>query len=120
MATNFMRIRNGISLGNLPSAPSNPLNGDFYYDTTLNSFQFYQNGSWQTLQTTSTINGLVTDNDSAGSVTVNSGTSLFNPYLNIQSGNTYLVSNSAQLISVGNLTIAGSLQTDSGAIIKVL
>lgn len=46
MADNFWKNRNGISLGNLASAPSNPINGDFYYDTTMNKFQKYENGSW--------------------------------------------------------------------------
>lgn len=31
---------------NLASAPSSPVNGQIYYDTTLNSFGCYQNGSW--------------------------------------------------------------------------
>lgn len=51
MANNFFKVRNGISLGNLSSAPSNPITGDFYYDTTLNSFQGYQNGTWVALGT---------------------------------------------------------------------
>jgi hypothetical protein len=46
MANNFDKNRNGISLGNLPSAPANPLNGDLYYDTTLQQFQKYENGAW--------------------------------------------------------------------------
>lgn len=51
MANNFFKVRNGIGLGNLSSAPSNPITGDFYYDTTLNSFQGYQNGTWVALGT---------------------------------------------------------------------
>jgi microcystin-dependent protein len=39
-------IKQGITLQGLSSAPSNPLNGDIYYDNTLNAFQFYQDGAW--------------------------------------------------------------------------
>lgn len=46
MADNFFKIRNGISLGSLASAPSNARNGDFYYDTSIQKFQGYQNGAW--------------------------------------------------------------------------
>jgi hypothetical protein len=46
MADNFLKIRNGIALGNLTSAPSLPSNGDMYYDATLNEFRFYENGAW--------------------------------------------------------------------------
>lgn len=46
MANNFFKNRNGISLGSLSAAPSNPVNGDFYYDTTLKKFQKYENGVW--------------------------------------------------------------------------
>ena len=31
---------------NLASAPGSPVNGQIYYDTTLNQFGCYQNGSW--------------------------------------------------------------------------
>lgn len=46
MADNFFKNRNGIALGSLAAAPSNPLNGDFYYDTTLSKFRRYENGAW--------------------------------------------------------------------------
>jgi hypothetical protein len=46
MAENFLKIRNGIALGNLASAPSLPTNGDMYYDATANKFKFYENGAW--------------------------------------------------------------------------
>ena len=47
MADNFFKIRNGISLGNLPTDPANPESGDFYYNTTSNQFRGYQSGTWQ-------------------------------------------------------------------------
>jgi hypothetical protein len=46
MAVNFWNIRNGVNVGQLPSAPANPKDGDIYYDTGLNLFQKYENGSW--------------------------------------------------------------------------
>jgi hypothetical protein len=46
MATNFFKNRNGLALGNLATAPASPVNGDMYYDTTLNKFRRYQNGAW--------------------------------------------------------------------------
>jgi len=45
MSINFYKVRNGICLK--PNAvPSSPENGDMYYDSTSNLFQFYQNGVW--------------------------------------------------------------------------
>jgi C1q domain len=49
MADNFFKIRNGVSLGNLPSDPSNGVNGDIYYNTTTNVFRGHQNGAWANL-----------------------------------------------------------------------
>jgi hypothetical protein len=46
MARNVQDFSAGVNLGQLPSPPSSPRNGDFYYDTTLGLFQAYQNGSW--------------------------------------------------------------------------
>lgn len=52
MAINFMKISKGINFkGN--SAPSSPENGDMYYDSGSNTFQFYQNGAWITYLPTS-------------------------------------------------------------------
>lgn len=46
MSSNFYRISKGITFAGLSAPPSAPANGDCYYDTALNQFQFYQNGSW--------------------------------------------------------------------------
>jgi hypothetical protein len=45
MALNFMKIRNGANL-NPQAAPSGPSNGDLYFDSTANTYEFYQNGFW--------------------------------------------------------------------------
>lgn len=49
MADNFFKINKGVSLGHLPTAPSNPVNGDFYYNTADEKFYFYENSFWREL-----------------------------------------------------------------------
>lgn len=45
MSLNSMKVRNALTL-KPTTVPTNPENGDMYYDTSLNQFQFYQNGVW--------------------------------------------------------------------------
>jgi hypothetical protein len=47
MAKNFLKVKNGVTFKGLSSAPSDPQNGDTYYDTTLNKLRTYQNGAWE-------------------------------------------------------------------------
>jgi hypothetical protein len=68
----------------------------------------------------STVNGMVSNNDSAGNVTVLTGTSLFNPYLNVLSPDVYTVQTGAQLISVGTLNVEGTLTFSGTAKIVLL
>jgi hypothetical protein len=58
MSANYHKIRNGITLKPTaaPSGASGPENGDIYYDSTSNLFEFYQNGSYITIPTTATLN----------------------------------------------------------------
>lgn len=51
MADNHFKINRGLSLVPQTSAPSNPANGDIYYDSTLNKFRKYQNAQWTDLDT---------------------------------------------------------------------
>jgi len=55
MGINFLSIRNGVTFGNQASVPSNPVNGDLYYDSTRNTFVHYNNGGWKDLQSRSDV-----------------------------------------------------------------
>lgn len=46
MADNHFKVNRGLSLAPQTSAPSNPANGDVYYDSVLNKFRKYENGAW--------------------------------------------------------------------------
>jgi hypothetical protein len=48
MATNFLKIRNGVSL-TPQSAAASPSNGDMYYDSGTNTFKMYQGGGWSAI-----------------------------------------------------------------------
>jgi len=47
MSKKFLTIRNGILLTPQSPPPSDPSEGDFYFDSSL-GLQIYQNGAWQT------------------------------------------------------------------------
>lgn len=49
MADSAFRINRGLTLNPQSAAPSNPTNGDIYYDSSINSFVHYNNGFWQAL-----------------------------------------------------------------------
>lgn len=46
MADSAFRINRGITLNPQGSAPSNPTNGDIYFDSTTNTYSLYQNNNW--------------------------------------------------------------------------
>jgi hypothetical protein len=64
MALNYHKIRNGITL-KATAAPGTPENGDIYYDSTANTFEFYQNGTYITIPT-SAITALTGDVTATG------------------------------------------------------
>jgi len=49
MAKKFYRVGDGIRFFPQTSAPSDPENGDMYYDDTLTIFRFRENGAWVAL-----------------------------------------------------------------------
>jgi hypothetical protein len=51
MSSNFLKIYKGTTYAPQDTTPSNPVDGDIYYDSVLNKFRGYQNGSWQDLIT---------------------------------------------------------------------
>ncbi len=71
-------------------------------------YQFY-GSTPESASGSSTTFGMVSNNDSGGSVTVLTGTSLFNPYLDILSPDTYTVQTGAELVSVSTLIVNGVL-----------
>lgn len=86
--------------------------------TQASGTQFLSNDGLGNLSWASTASGnLIANNNSSGSVTISSGTSLFNPYLNIQSGHTYTVQSSAELVGVDTLTVAGTLDVTGTVVV---
>lgn len=49
MAKNFLNVAPGIAIKGQSTAPLDPVNGDIYYNTSDDEFQFYQDGSWTSL-----------------------------------------------------------------------
>lgn len=46
MADNGFKINKSANFNPQTTAPSNPVDGDFYYDSTVQTFSYYHNGSW--------------------------------------------------------------------------
>lgn len=46
MADNGFKINKSANFNPQTTAPSNPVDGDFYYDSTAQTFSYYHNGSW--------------------------------------------------------------------------
>jgi hypothetical protein len=84
MAKDFMKVRSGINFIPQGSAPVSPQNGDLYYDSGSDAFQFYQDGAWTGLgaggsseisftgannQTNANVTGLAFANASVGAFT---------------------------------------------------
>ena len=49
MSDSFLKISKGVSLTPQPSEPLNPVNGNIYYDQSLQRFRKYENGAWSNL-----------------------------------------------------------------------
>lgn len=57
MSLNSMKVRNALTL-KPNTAPTSPENGDIYYDSGTNTFQFYQNGAFITYGASGTVTAL--------------------------------------------------------------
>ncbi len=49
MAKNFLKVASGVNFRGQGTPPSDPQNGDVYYDTGASTFRFYKNGAWTNL-----------------------------------------------------------------------
>lgn len=80
MSEGFLRIRKGVYLAAQSSAPSSPVDGYIYYNSTSNDFQFRQNGAWVTIPSSivsgpgsSTDRAIATWNGTSGNTLRNTG-----------------------------------------------
>ena len=46
MANSAFKVNKGLTLNPQSSIPTTPTSGDVYYDATLSTFVFYNNGKW--------------------------------------------------------------------------
>jgi hypothetical protein len=53
MSSDFTKLKSGLTIGSLSADPVTGINGDVYYNTTLNKFRKFENGSWSDLDTIS-------------------------------------------------------------------
>jgi hypothetical protein len=121
MANNFFRIKNGLNILGLTSAPQNPENGDIYYDITSNSFKFYQNGTWTSggggggsLSIGGAISGATPNSllyAGAAGVLAQDNSTLYYDYVNSRLG-VGTTTPSTKLDIVGGLKVVGSRYTN--------
>jgi hypothetical protein len=64
MADNGFKINKSVNFNPQAAVPANPIDGDFYYDSTIQSFVHYHDGSWANLNSV----GIVTATDPLTSV----------------------------------------------------
>lgn len=57
MSKNSFKVDKSLTLKPQVSAPSNPENGDLYYDSTLNKFRKYENGAWSDISGSGDVSG---------------------------------------------------------------
>lgn len=55
MADNGFKINKSLNLNPQAGAPANPVDGDIYYDSTIQSFAYYHNGSWANFDSVGTV-----------------------------------------------------------------
>ncbi len=55
MADNGFKINKSANFNPQSGAPANPIDGDFYYDSTAQTFAYYHNGSWANFDSVGTV-----------------------------------------------------------------
>ncbi len=55
MADNSFKINKSANFNPQASTPANPIDGDFYYDSTMQTFAHYHNGAWANLNSVDTV-----------------------------------------------------------------
>jgi hypothetical protein len=110
MSKVFSHIQSGISNAGLASDPSDPQDGDLYYNTTSNVFRQYINGAWQNVGTSSTTGtvtsvSVVSANGLAGTV-ANATTT---PALTLSTTITGILQGNGTAISAASTTGSGNV-----------
>jgi len=112
MSKTFLKIRNGTSYPGLSADPSDPANGDLYYNTISNVFRQYLGGTWFDIPTgagsgTVTDVSVVSANGLAGTV----ATATTTPAITLSTTVTGILQGNGTAISAattGNLTDVGT------------
>lgn len=110
MAKTFLKVRSGLSLPGISAIPSDPANGDLFYDTTLNRFRQYVNGGIANVGTgdgngTVTSVSVVTANGLAGTV----ATATTTPALTLSTTITGILQGNGTAISAASTTGSGAV-----------
>jgi hypothetical protein len=67
MASNFLKVRLGLNLGQLSADTASPQTVYFYYSSTTNTIRFYNGTAWSNIADTKSV---TTDSTTTGSAQV--------------------------------------------------
>lgn len=96
------------------------VNGRIIYNSTSKLPKYYDTvaAAWKSFSAGTNDEGMLSVDTSAASKTVSAGTTLYHPFLTIDTPHTYTIN--GQLVSAGTLTVDGTLIINSGATSIVL
>lgn len=106
MAKVFLHVRSGISYQGLSAAPSDPSNGDVYYNTVSNNFQQYINGSWQVVGNMTSLTGDVTGTGPGATATTIANNVVTNAKSAQMATNTIKGNNTGGTANASDLTVS--------------